>query len=93
MILTVALSVGLSIAFVWLALILFLFAVKPDTGSLRDILWIVPDVVRLVHRLGVGALATSAGIVDVGAATPAPPERYPRGTRRCPPPMPITARS
>src|SRR6266568_4369318 len=51
MIVTIALSLLASIAAVWLALIVTLLLAKPETTGLADFLWIVPDVVRLIHRL------------------------------------------
>jgi uncharacterized membrane protein YkvA (DUF1232 family) len=51
MILSVALSLIASLAVLWLALVVVLLVAKPETTTLADIVWIVPDVARLIRRL------------------------------------------
>ena len=51
MILSVALSILASLIFVWLAFVVVLVAMKPDSGTLRETARIVPDAVRLVRSL------------------------------------------
>jgi uncharacterized membrane protein YkvA (DUF1232 family) len=51
MALHIVLSVAASLIVVWLAFAIALVAVKPEGSTLRDAARILPDTVRLVHRL------------------------------------------
>jgi uncharacterized membrane protein YkvA (DUF1232 family) len=47
----IALALIGSLIVLWLILIVVLLAVKPETTTLTDTLWIVPDAARLIDRL------------------------------------------
>ena len=51
----VLLFVVLTLAGLWLALIAFLYATRPEQTSLSDSARLVPDTFRLVRRLGADA--------------------------------------
>ncbi|HEX5408039.1 MAG TPA: DUF1232 domain-containing protein [Pseudonocardiaceae bacterium] len=40
-----------ALLFLWLALVLVLLTIRPHGGLLREVLRVLPDVLRLVHRL------------------------------------------
>lgn len=59
----IATSVGISLVVVWLLLAAFLVLARPRSASLREVLQLLPDTLRLLRRLGVdSSLPRSARI-------------------------------
>jgi len=48
----IAIGVGISLAVVWLLLAAFLLLARPRAASLREVLQLLPDTLRLLRRLG-----------------------------------------
>ena len=48
---TVVVSVVVALLLVWLGLIVALWAAKPDEARLKELLRLLPDLLRLLHRL------------------------------------------
>jgi len=46
-----AIGIVAALLLAWLAFIVFLALARPDTGTIRSALRLLPDTVRLVHRL------------------------------------------
>ncbi|MFC7446708.1 YkvA family protein [Rhodococcus daqingensis] len=49
---SIALSVACGLLLLWLALLIALWITKPDEVGVKDALRLLPDVVRLIKRLG-----------------------------------------
>jgi uncharacterized membrane protein YkvA (DUF1232 family) len=47
----VAIGAGIALACVWIALVLALWLARPDSTSLLDALRLLPDLLRLLHRV------------------------------------------
>jgi uncharacterized membrane protein YkvA (DUF1232 family) len=44
-------SIGIALALAWIALLVALLIAKPEPGRLREALRLLPDLLRLLHRL------------------------------------------
>ena len=47
----ILISILISLAFIWLALVAVLLIAKPETQTIKGALRILPDILRLIHSL------------------------------------------